>query len=378
MPTTRFSQVLVVEDSNAERQLLCDILQGEGFRVIGCGSAAEGLNRIRAHNVGVAVIDLRLPDLTGTQLLERIRGYDDQIRVIIYTGAASYDSIKAALNLGAFAYVEKLNDPGELLRHVHRACRERVDRYARDLERAVAERTEDLARSNHELENFAFVVAHDLRSPLLTIAGYSQILQEDYKKELDAAASEYLTQIVRGVERMDRMIEDLLNYSRVGRSRQPLEQVDVQSVMTHTVANLGAPIREQRATIQSGPLPTVLGDETQLVQLFQNLIANAIKFRRDADPVVRVEAQSSNGHWEFTVEDNGIGIAERDFGRLFQVFQRLQSHDYPGTGIGLAICKKIVERHGGRIWLNSVLGQGTTFSFTLPKAEHRSTRPAHP
>jgi signal transduction histidine kinase len=288
MPTRRFSRILVVEDSPADLQLLCDILEGEGFQVIGCGSATEALRRIQDHQVGVAVVDLRLPDLSGTQLLEKIREFDNEIRVIIYTGAASYASIKEALNLGAFAYVEKLSDPSELLRHIHRAFCERVDRYALDLEQAVAERTEKLARSNYDLEKFAFVVAHDLRSPLLTISGYSQILQEEYADRLDANADEYLSQIVEGVERMNRMIEDLLHYSRAGRSDDPLEQVDVQSVLTQTLANLEATIEEQGARIEIDPMPTVLGEQTQLVQLFQNLIDNAVKFHRDVGPTVRV------------------------------------------------------------------------------------------
>ena len=141
--------------------------------------AGEALEHAQRCNFGVAVVDYRLPDLSGTQLLEQIRSFDDQIRVIIYTGVASYDSIKEGLNLGAFAYLEKLSDPSELVRHVHRACLERVDRYASDLERAVASRTEELARSNRELEEFASIVAHDLRSPLLTISGYCQLLHEN-------------------------------------------------------------------------------------------------------------------------------------------------------------------------------------------------------
>ena len=197
-------------------------LREEGFQTIGCGSAGEALEHVQQCDFGVAVVDLRLPDLSGTQLLERIRNFDDQVRVIIYTGAATYDSVKEALHLGAFAYVEKLSDRTELLRHVHRACLERVDRYALDLEQAVAARTRELARSNRELEDFAAIVAHDLRSPLLTISGYCQVLQEEYAPRLDAAADEYLEQIVAGVARMNRLIEDLLEYSRTGRSQQPL------------------------------------------------------------------------------------------------------------------------------------------------------------
>ncbi len=290
MPTDRLSNVLVVEDNAAELRQLCDILQGEGFHVIGCGSAGEALEHVAQRDFGVAVVDHRLPDLSGTQLLEEIRRFDDQVRVILYTGPASYDSIKQALDLGAFAYVERLSDPGELLRYVHRACLERVDRYALDLEQAVASRTEELARSNRELEDFASVVAHDLRSPLLTISGYSQLIEEEYGSRLDATALNYLHQIVAGAERMGRLIEDILHYSRAGHSREPFQPVDMQSVAAQATANLEALIRQTGARIEVSPLPTVVGDQTQLVQLFQNLFGNAMKFRRNEPPRIHVSA----------------------------------------------------------------------------------------
>jgi light-regulated signal transduction histidine kinase (bacteriophytochrome) len=369
MPTDRVSQVLVVEDSPGELHLLCDMLRDEGFHVIGCESAHEALEHVRHRDFGVAVVDFCLPDLNGTQLLERIRNYDDQVRVIIYTGAASYDSMKEALHLGAFAYLEKLNDRGELLRHVRRACLERVDRYALDLERAVAARTEELARSNHELETFASIVAHDLRSPLLTISGYCQLLREEFEGQQSPSVNEYLTQIISGAARMDRLIEDLLEYSQAGRTRRPLQSVNMQSVVDQALANLDASIREHEARIDVGSMPTIHGDQTQLVQLFQNLIGNAITFRGKSPPSIHVSASRDTDFWEFAVEDNGIGIEKEHFERIFLTFQRLHGREYPGTGIGLAVCKKIIERHGGRIWLDSVVGQGTTFRFTLPMAE---------
>jgi two-component system, sensor histidine kinase and response regulator len=365
VPSDRFSHVLVVEDNPAELRLLCEVFQREELQVIGCGSAAEALQQVEQRSFEVAVIDYRLPDLNGMQLLERIRGVDEQIRVIIYTGCGSYDSVKEALNLGAFAYLEKLSDPSELLRHVHRACLERVDRYAANLERAVELRTEELARSNRELEEFAAVVAHDLRSPLLTISGYCQLLSEEYGERLDENAHDYLAQVVAAGARMNRLIEDILEYSRVGRSLKPLQPVDMQSVLAQATANLEGSIREHAAKIEIGPMPTVAGDSTQLVQLFQNLIDNGIKFHRDETPSVGITASRIAAGWQFAVEDNGAGIAEEYFEQIFHTFRRLHGREYPGTGIGLAICKKIVERHGGRIWLVSTVDQGTTFYFTI-------------
>lgn len=369
MATERVLQVLVVEKNSAELGAVCELLRDEGFLVIGCQSAAEALEHVRRRDFGVAVINLGLPDLNGTQLLQRIRGFDEQVRVIIYTDEASYDSMKDALHLGAFAYVEKRGDRGELLRHVRRAFLDRVGRYASDLERAVAARTEELAKSNRELETFASVVAHDLRSPLLTISGYCQLLREEVGDGCPPIVDEYLKYISGGAARMDRLIEDLLAYSHASHSRQPLERVNVRSVIMQAVANLDGTIRQEDAEIEIGSMPTVTGDPTQLTQLFQNLIGNAVKFRRDVPPRVEVTASPDGDSWQFAVKDNGIGIAEAKFANLFQTFQRLHGHKYPGTGIGLAICKKIVERHGGGIWLESVPDEGTIFRFTIPVAD---------
>jgi signal transduction histidine kinase len=367
MPMERFSHVLVVDDSHAELRLVCDILRNEGFNVIGCESAGEALEHVKQRDFGVAVVDLCLPDLTGTQLLEEIRARDEEVRMIIYTGAATYDSMREAFNLGAFAYLEKLDNPEELVRHVRRACHERVDRYALDLEQAVAARTEELARSNQELDTFASVVAHDLRSPLLTISGYCQLLLEEFGDRFDATATDYCSQITSGAARMNRLIEDLLEYSRAARCQRLLQPVPMDSVLVQVKANLEASIRECGARIEVRPLPVVQGDTTQLVQLFQNLIGNAVKFRRAQDPWVRVTAVPNGALWRFAVEDNGIGIEEEYFNVIFQTFQRAQGRRYPGSGIGLAVCKKIVDRHGGRIWLDSTLGEGTTFYLTLPR-----------
>ena len=368
MPADRFAHILAVEDSASELRLLCDILEEDGFQVVGCATAQEGLEQVRQDKFGVAVVDLKLPDIDGVTLLAEIHKIDPEVRVIIYTGAASFDSVKGALNEGAFGYVEKLSDPGDLLRQVHRAARSRVGRYAADLETAVANRTEELARSNQELQSFASVVAHDLRSPLLTISGYCEILKEEFGATMPPDGVEYLTHIIGAVERMSKLIEDLLDYSRAGRGREPMRAVDLNGVLKQVQQNLDGPMRAAQASLAADTLPTVAGDQTQMIQLFQNLVGNAVKFRGSEPPVVRVCAEADGKMHCLCVADNGIGIEAKDFERIFQVFQRLHGKEYPGTGIGLALCKKIVERHGGRIWLDSAPGQGTKFYFTLPAA----------
>jgi PAS domain S-box-containing protein len=228
----------------------------------------------------------------------------------------------------------------------------------------------DLARSNAELEQFAYVASHDLQEPLRMVASYTQLLARRYTGKLDEDADEFIGFAVDGARRMQELINDLLTYSRVGtRPLQP-EAVDTNQLVDQVVNDLTAAIADSHASVLRNELPMVQGDPTQLRQLFQNLIANGIKFHRPStEPQVQVSAARENGAWTFSVRDNGIGIEPQYQERIFALFQRLHTRaDYPGTGIGLAICKKIVERHGGQIRVDSAPGRGTTFLFSLPVA----------
>ena len=238
-----------------------------------------------------------------------------------------------------------------------------------DLERRVLERTLELKRSNEDLEQFAYVASHDLQEPLRMITNYLQLLRQRYRDKLDAGADDFVAFALDGSKRMHQLIHDLLTYSRVGTHGKEFVPTDCEQALANALANLRVAIEESRAEITRDPLPTVNGDEVQLTQLFQNLLGNAVKFRGEGTPKIHVGVQRTGGEWEFSVRDNGIGIAPEDFQRIFLVFQRLHSRErYPGTGIGLSVCKKIVERHGGRIWVESKLGRGTTFYFTLSSA----------
>ena len=234
-------------------------------------------------------------------------------------------------------------------------------------EEKLARAMADLARSNAELEQFAYIASHDLQEPLRMVASFVQLLGKRYKGKLDGDADDFINYAVDGANRMQILITDLLAYSRVGRRGKEFKEVSCEVVLDQAMSNLRNLIEQSNAVVTRNPLPVVKGDDIQLMQLFQNLIGNAIKFSGDRPPCIHVAAERRADDWCFYVRDNGIGIESEYFERIFSIFQRLHDRkQYPGTGIGLAICKKVVERHGGRIWVESEPGTGSTFYFTLP------------
>jgi len=272
--------------------------------------------------------------------------------------------------------------------------REQIVAYSRDLEQKVAKRTaelskaneglkrevaerkraeEALVRSNTELEQFAYIASHDLQEPLRMVSGYVKMLERRYKGKLDADADDFIGFAVDGAERMSVLINDLLAYSRVTTRGKQFEPTGCEAVMEEVLSNLEVAVTETGATVTHDPLPTVMADRTQLGRLLQNLIGNAIKYHGEAPPEIHVSAKQTGGAWQFAVRDNGIGIEPQYHERIFAIFKRLHARDeYEGTGIGLAVARKIVERHGGRIWIESEPGTGSTFYFTIPQREVRT------
>jgi PAS domain S-box-containing protein len=240
-------------------------------------------------------------------------------------------------------------------------------------EEILARKSEELARSNTELQHFAYVASHDLQEPLRMITSYVQLLQRRYTGKLDQAADDFINYAVDGATRMGVMINDLLQLSRVESQGKPFQLTDCEKVLERALQNLQISISESGAIVKLDPLPKVSGDEVQLTQLFQNLIANAIKFRGEKSPEIHISAKRNENDWIFSVKDNGIGIEPQYFERIFIIFKRLHNkQEYPGSGIGLALCKKIVERHGGKIWVESTLGKGSTFYFSIPVKGEKS------
>jgi len=237
----------------------------------------------------------------------------------------------------------------------------------KQVEEELKHTIKELTRSNEELEQFAYVASHDLQEPLRSISGMVQLLQQRYHGQIDDRADQYINHAIDATARMHSLINDLLWYSRVNRNAKPFISVNTNLILQMAIDNLGTAIKESSAVVTYEPLPVVLGDAMQLSQVFQNLIANSLKFCGERPPEIHICAQHHQDEWRFEVRDHGIGIDSQYFDRIFVIFQRLHTRrEYPGTGIGLSICKKIIERHGGKIWVESQLGQGSVFYFTIP------------
>ncbi len=243
---------------------------------------------------------------------------------------------------------------------------ERVINEHKRAEKELKHYSAELKRSNEELQHFAYVASHDLQEPLRMISSYLQLIKRRYKGKLDADADEFIAYAVDGADRQQKMINALLEYSRVDSFGKLFESADCEVILERALTNLVVAINESGAVISHDSLPTVMADDTQLLQVFQNLITNAIKFRGNEPPHVHISARHNENEWIFSVRDNGIGIDPEYNKRLFNIFKRLHGREYPGVGLGLSICKKIVKRHGGRIWVESESGKGATFCFTIP------------
>jgi len=234
-------------------------------------------------------------------------------------------------------------------------------------EKKLLDKMQELARSNAELEQFAYVASHDLQEPLRMVANYTQLLAQRYRGQLDEQANKYVTYAVDGAVRMQALIQDLLKFSRVATGGFEPGAAECGHMVEQAIKNLQATVEESGAVINRQDLPLVMADPSQLTQVFQNLIANAIKFRGTEKPVIRIDAERIHHEWVLRVSDNGIGIPRENWQDIFVIFRRLHTHtEYPGNGIGLSICKKIIERHGGKIWIEAQTAPGCCFKFTLP------------
>jgi len=369
-------QILMVEDDVIDKELIEDELRRAeiNFTARRVETRDDFLKELKNVSPDVILSDYSLPHFSGLEALQLVKERMPSTPFILVTGSLTEETAVECMKAGASDYVIK-----EHLVRLGSAVRGALERKIAMEEKEWAQAefrkiAADLARSNQELERFAYVASHDLQEPLRMVSNFVQLLARRYQGRLDADADDFIRFVVDGVKRMKNLIDGLLEYSRAGREGEQLVPTDCGEALNQALENLRVTIQESNASITRDPLPTVLSESVQLTELFQNLIGNAMKFHNHQCPRVHIGVQCHGGEWIFSVRDNGIGIDPKYTERIFDVFQRLHSaHKYPGTGIGLAICKKIVQRHGGRIWVESQPGQGATFYFTIPLFEREPT-----
>jgi signal transduction histidine kinase len=362
-------RVLLVEDSPFDAELTLRELRRGGFDVTSdiVQTMDDFKRQVRAHPYQIILADYNLPQWRGIDSLEVLREEGLDIPVILVSGALGDVTAVECIKQGVTDYVLK-DSLARLPVSVRRALQEkRLRDQKQQGEKDLARKVEELARSNRDLEQFAYVASHDLQEPLRMVAAYTQLLAERYRGKLDADADKFIGYAVEGAVRMQTLILDLLAFSRVGHNGNGGKTSDCNRVVEDALLNLRAAIEESGAVVTHDVLPMVVAEQAQLIQVFQNLIGNAIKFRGKEAIVIRVSAERQDSHWHFSVADNGIGIAPEYHEVIFAIFQRLHARGtYSGNGVGLAICKKIVEHYGGRIWVKSESGHGCTFHLTLP------------
>jgi len=417
--------ILMVDDEPANLLALEAVLDSLGQRLVRAGSGREALKHLMNEEFAVILLDVAMPVMDGFETARLVRQRDkNRLTPIIFLTAVgrTESEIFRGYEVGAVDYllkplvpeilkskvlifielynktrqIQRLNT--ELKRNVRElestnqelkkenAVRRRAEQELRhseeklrvlnaSLEERVEERSalaeeraKELSRSNAELQQFVHVASHDLKEPLRMINSFVQLLQRQSADKLDANSEEYIQYVVEGARRIQRLIDDLLSYTRLGARSLSPQAVELGEVVEEALSNLSLAANECGAEVTWDPMPRVEADRTHMVLLFQNLVGNALKFRGAGKPKVHIGAKAEIDRWVFSVKDNGIGIEPQYFEKIFIVFQRLHAREeYPGTGIGLALCKKVVEQHGGKIWVESELGKGSAFYFTIPK-----------
>ncbi|WP_395703000.1 ATP-binding protein [Aquabacterium sp.] len=370
--------ILVVDDVPANLELVAGHLEQHGFRVVVAQGGDEALARALLVRPALVLLDVMMPGIDGFETCRRLKTQPAlrDVPVLFMSARADTGNKLSGFEAGAVDYVTKPVDSAELLARVRThlalaALQRQLAAQNRLLQQEIQARERAqaaLQRSNAELEQLAYAASHDMQEPLRMIASYLQLVERRYADRLDDDGREFIGYAVDGAKRMQALINDMLAYSRVGTKGHPPVPVESAKVVKTALSNLQLAIEESHAQIECGALPCVMGDAGQLVQLVQNLLSNAIKFRGTQPPRVRIGCEADGENWRFEVQDNGIGIAPDYAERIFVMFQRLHPRSaYPGTGIGLALCKRIVERHGGRLWVEPAPAGGSTFKFTLPR-----------
>jgi len=362
-------RVLIVDDEAAQRQALCETLQVQGFDAIGCSGAEPALAELRRRPVDLLLTDLMMPDTDGITLLRAARQIDPMLVAIIMTGEGTIGTAVEAMRSGAFDYILKPFKLSAILPVLSRALAVRQLRIQNAaLEQQLREHAAELEAANRELDAFTRSASHDLRAPLNAVLGFSSLLVQDFSGQLAQQQRGWLVEIQRAARQMSQLIDDLMRLARLGRQALTLQSVDMSALARDVVAELSAQQPRPQLDVRIDMLPSALADAALLRQVLINLVSNALKFtRRVEQPQIHIghEVQRS-GAQAYFVRDNGEGFDMAQADKLFQAFNRLHRSDaFEGTGVGLSIVQRIVQRHGGRVWAHGESGRGATFYFTL-------------
>lgn len=367
--------LLNVDDHEVARYARTRILTSAGFTVHEASTGAETIEAVARYKPDLVLLDVHLPDINGMEVCRILKGSmgDEPMIVLQITASAvSPSHATIALDGGADAYLTEPIDPDVLVATVRAMLRlHRAERSLAHANRQLEIANQELVRSNVDLAHFAYAASHDLQEPLRTISIYTELIQVSLKGRLDEKEQYCLDQVISSAERMRTLIADTLAYAQAGRDTLAKSVVDLKEVVHWATANLAKSIDGTGTSIEvAGELPSVIGDFSRLGQVFQNLLSNAIKYRNKGEPlIVRIGSEKSGDvAWKVTVSDTGPGIDEQYRNRIFDPFKRLHGPEIPGSGIGLALCRRVIEAHGGHIWVESQPGQGATFAMTLPGA----------
>ena len=401
MDVPRKASILVVDDEPGNLLALESVLKDLDQNIVTAGSGQECLRHLLDEDFAAILLDVQMPTMDGYETARLIRARErSRTTPILFLTAHSKDDadIRRAYQFGAVDYIFKPFDPDIIrakllvfveLHNKTQLIKRQTERMI-EMERrqrgyeleaalheqemkaaeALARKSKELERSNAALEQFAYIASHDLQEPLRMVSSYVELLARRYRGKLDKDADEFIAFAVDGANRMKELIDGLLAFSRIEAQGRKPEPADSEAALVRVLKILGPALEESGGAITHDPMPPVTADAVQLEQVFQNLIGNAIKFRGEAPPRIHVSAQRDGAEYVFSVRDNGIGIDPQYSHKVFQIFQRLHARgEHPGQGLGLAVCKRIVERHGGRIWLDSEPQKGATFRFSLPSAD---------
>jgi two-component system sensor histidine kinase/response regulator len=365
-PATQ-QEILVVDDTPDNLRLLSAILMRKNYEVRKALNSTQAIASVKASAPDLILLDIKMPKVNGYEVCTMLKE-DATTRDIPIIFISALDDALDKVQAFAVGGADSLTKPfqeDEVLARIENQLK------IQHLQRQLKAQNQELRRSNQDLDQFAHIVSHDLQQPLQSIMGYSKLLMMQCSDTLDPAVKKHISSIVQAGDRMHKLVQHILQYAQADQSPSNFTQSPLNSIIKQVVSNLDSAIQQQSAQVTYGNLPIIYGDEIRLVQLFQNLIGNALKFTAPHTPphIEIASAPHGVGTWLVTVKDNGIGIPQEHWQSIFDSFQRLHTEEqYPGNGIGLATCKKIVENHGGRIWVESQVGNGTTFYVVLPGA----------